>query len=180
MAAYKNIAGPNGTQDNIGGTTQRVYFAPISAFDSIAAAVDLGSETNMAELSEISTDHTFTGTKGFFKSYCTRDKGNVKGTIVGERDGRGMKFDGMFFVPGSVIATLGGTRKMKNDQFVFLFEQADGTLLQIGTERFPAEVSIEYDTAQNESGVRGTTFKVSGFESGPFIYTGAITLDTTP
>lgn len=173
---YTGLTGRNGVEDNIGGLTKQFWFAPKSYFTTIAKTKDLSDATAvLAELSEISDDHVFASLKGFHKCYCTRDMGEVKYTGAGERDGRSMPGKGTFFVPGLNISNLGVLRMLKNDELIILAEAADGKILQLGSERFPAEVRVsEGGSAKNESGVRGFMIEVDFFESGPQMYTGVI------
>lgn len=175
---YTGLTGRQGVEDNIGGLTKRFFFAPKSYFTTISKTKDLDDPTaTVDELSEISADHVFAVGKGFHTAYCTRDMGEVKYAGAGERDGRSIPGKATFFTPGLAIANLGQLRMLKNDELIILAELADGKLLQLGSERFPAEVRIsEGGSAKNESGVRGMMIEVDFFESGPQIYTGALTL----
>lgn len=176
VLAYVGLTGRNGVEDNIGGTTKQFWFAPKSYFTTISKTKDLSDGTaTLSELSEISDDHVFAVGKGFHKNYCTRDMGEVKYTGAGERDGRSIPGKATFFIPGLSINNLGILRMLKNDELIILAEAADGKILQLGSERFPAEVRIsEGGTAKNESGVRGFMIEVDFFESGPQMYTGVI------
>lgn len=173
---YDDITGLNGLEDNIGGISTRVFWAPKSWFATIGAVADFATATTASELVEISTDHTFTTGKGFLEIYSTRDKGKDEIATVGERDGKGSLNKGKIFNPGVNVAKLGQYRMMKNDSGIWLFELSDGVLIQLGSNRFPAEQSVKFDTAQNESGVRGTEIEVTAFESFIQVYTGAVTM----
>ncbi len=175
---YTGLTGRTGVEDNIGGLTKRYWFAPKSYFTTIAKTKDLSDATaTLAELAEISADHVFAVGKGFHVNYCTRDMGDVKYTGAGDRDGRSIPGKANFFTPGLAINNLGIMRMLKNDELIILAELADGKIVQLGSERFPAEVRIsEGGSAKNESGVRGMMVEVDAFESGPQIYTGVIDL----
>lgn len=176
--AYTGVTGPNGLNDNIGGLTKRWWFAPKSEFLSIAAALDFKDAvvgSTPSELVDISDDHTFDTGKGFITGYCTRDRGVMKATVVGDRDGRGSKMTAELFVPGTNATTLGQLRMIKNDSGIWLLEGADGIIYQAGSERFPCEATVEFDVAKNESGVRGTKISLDWFESFMTIYSGTIT-----
>lgn len=175
---YINQTGPNGTGDNIGGTATICYWAPSSWFTTIQDTEEnLSSVTAFAKLSQINTAHVFASGKGFVKVYNTLSSGSIKDTGTGERDGRSMKSEFTGFYPGSVAEWFGFLRMVKNDKGIFLVPQSDGTVRQIGTSLFPAEFIMEsFDTATQESGRRGTTYKVTSYSSGPQIYTPAIAL----
>jgi hypothetical protein len=178
---YSKITGLNGLEDNIGGITKRAWWCPERNFTTIEAVLDFTGiviGTTADELVEITEDHVHPVGEGFIEVYNTRDAGEVKGNTVGERDGRGSKMSGNVFVPGLNPLKLGNFRMMKNDSGIWLFEMADGIVIQLGSKRFPTEQMLEIGTAKNESGVRGTKITVDSFESFITIYSGTITIKT--
>lgn len=175
---YSDIVGPNGTEDNIGGATERWWFAPKDWFASIADVkkLDDGTATAFTDYSVIATDHTFTSGKGFIEIYCTPDKGSGSWAAQGETDGHSYKGTMKAFVPGINGTLLGMLRKLKNEKCIVLQELADGKVLQYGSPRFSAKVlATNIGTATNSSGVRGSEIEVTCMESGPVLYTGEIT-----
>jgi hypothetical protein len=170
---YENLSGPDGTTDNMGGILQKVYAAPIRYFDSIKKVAT--SPTTLAGLVDITDTHTFLTDMGFHKFYCTQDKGMVDAEPQGDRDGRSYKQDAKFFYPGSDSELHGFASMAKNDRFIFLAPMVDGTLMQIGTEDFPAEILGKFTTATNSGGVRGYEFTVSSMGPRNYIYKGTVT-----
>lgn len=175
---YIDLTGPNGTEDNVGGTIDRLYYAPKSYFTTIQDTDEnLSTATTFAELSEINTAHVFAAGKGFHTMYNTQDSGSIEYTRVGERDGFTMKGVAKFFYPGSKSEMLGWIRQAKNDQFIFLFPLPDGVVHQGGSTLFAALLSPEkFSTGTNGGGRRGTEFQVEWFCSGPILYKAAISL----
>jgi hypothetical protein len=176
---YQNHSGPNGTEDNIGGLTNRIWYAPKSAFAIIQDVKSLSDAavTDEAEYAEIATAHTFQTGKGFRQLYSTMDKGSVEAAPQGELDGRSFKLHGKGFYPGVDPKILGFFRKAKNDQFIVLCELADGTVWQIGSPRFSAYIlPSKIGSATNSSGIRGTEYEITSMESGAVIYSGTITM----
>lgn len=176
---YQDFTGPNATTDNMGGTTNRIFYAPKSYFTTIqdVLALDDPGATTLDEFAEITAAHVFAVGKGAHFLYCTLDKGTGEFNEQGELDGR--SFAGMLkgFTPGIDPALLGFFRMAKNDQFIFWPELPDGKLLQFGSPRFSAYMSAKkIGTATNSSGVRGTEWEVKSMESGPYLYSAALTL----
>lgn len=175
---YTNLGAPDGTADNMGGTTQRCYFAPISAFASIKTPT---VSTTLADIVKIIIAHTFNTGKCFNTSYITMDKGQLQSEPQGETDGKSLKQKFTFFYPGSKAEAHGFAAQCKNDNFIFLIEKPDSATSgyeQVGTEMFPAKITPKFDTGTNSSGVRGYTFEVEAMTDKQYIYTAAIS--TTP
>jgi hypothetical protein len=170
-------AGPDGTEDNIGGIVTEAYYAPLSYFDDIQdTAKHLGNFATYDELANVSADHTFLTGKGFHKIYNTQNTGTIEDTMQGERDGYSMKSVAKFFYPGSKDAFLGFLRKAKNDRFIWLFVMSDLKVRQFGTRLIPAYFKAEKGGTSNlEGGRRGYECMVETMSSGPMLYTGAIT-----
>lgn len=174
---YQNLLGPDGNEDNMGGTTQRAFLASINDFLSIKTPVS--NPTTFAEKCEIDGAHTFKTGKCFKKIYCTMDKGKLDLKSQGEIDGKSFKIEGEIFYPGSKSDAHGFAAQAKNDNFMLLIEHPDSEInghLQVGTEKFPAKISPEFTTATNSSGVKGFTFKFEAMASILNVYKNTITL----
>ena len=176
--AYTDFAGPVGQFENMGGTTQRVFYASIGDFLAIQKPVS--NPATFAEKSAISTAHTFKTGKCFKKIYCTMNKGKVDAKGQGETDGKSLKQEAEIFYPGSSAELHGFMGAVKNDSFVFLFETPDtddtGEYLQVGTEQFPAKFTGEYTTATNSEGVRGYNCKIESMTRIQYVYSAAVTV----
>lgn len=174
---YVSLLGPDGQSDNMGGLTQRLYFARVQDFLSIK--VPVAPFTTPDDLVTISTAHTFNTGKCFKKLYCTMDKGKLDAKGQGEIDGKSFKLEGEIFYPGSLADAHGFASQVKNDNFILLVEQpdsADNGHIQVGTEMFPAKISPEFTTATNSSGVKGYTFKFEAMSPRVYVYSGTIAL----
>lgn len=177
--AYSDIDAPDGQKDNMGGFTQRAYFAPVEDFLVIQKPVS--NPTTFEQLVEIATAHTFKSTKCFLKIYCTMDRGKLENKVQGETDGKSFRTEGEIFVPGSEAKAHGFAAAVKNGRFIILLEQSDSDVnghLQVGTEMFPAKIDPEFTVASNAAGVRGHVFKFYANTPRQYIYTAAIS--TTP
>jgi hypothetical protein len=173
-----HLLGPDGTTINIGGLTQRIWVAPIGWFSSIAKKKELNDSpapTDPAELINIDDDHTFILGKGFVQIYNTRDKGKVEYKNNEERDTNGATTEASIMHPGVSASVLGVLTIAENERLIALFEFVDGKRMQVGSERFYAELKFSFDGGNNESGYRGVTIKIKGFESSFQLYNGTIT-----
>lgn len=174
--SYINFTPPAGQDDNMGGLTQRVYFAPIADFAIIQKPV--ANPTTFEAKSEILTAHTFAVGKGFATAYCTMDKGKFDAKSQGDTDGKSFKLEGEFFYPGSKSKAHGLASAAKNDNFIILVEMPDSDVeghIQVGSEMFQAKIEPEFTAAQNSSGVRGYVFKYHSVTPTVCVYKAAIT-----
>jgi hypothetical protein len=178
---YDNLSGPDGSRDNMGGTTQRCYFAAVSKFLSIKTPV--ASPGTLAAVVEITTAHTFKTGGCFKKMYITQNKGKLDTKSVGDLDGKSFKQEFELFYPGSESEAHGFAAQAKNDNFIFLVEKEDSSVngfLQVGTEMFPAKVSPDFTTGTNESGVQGYMFKVEALATKQHVYKAAVSVTPAP
>lgn len=174
---YADLSAPDGTQNNMGGTTSRILFAPLTDFDAIEKPIAV--PVTLADLVSIVDPHTFVVTKGFLQAYATEDSGKLETKIQGERDGKSFRQEGEFFFPGSEAEAHGLAAQAKNDKFILMVESPDSETkgyLQVGTEMFPASIDPEFSTGTNASGRRGYIFKYSAMTDKQYVYTAAITL----
>jgi hypothetical protein len=174
MVDYADFPGPQGGADNMGGTKQFFYYAPIDYFDTIEKPDP--NDTSLEGKSIIPVSHTFQAGKGFHKMYCTIDKGNIEASQQGETDGHSYKQMAKYFYPGSDAAVHGLASRAKNDRFITLHEMPDGKVMQIGSEDFFAKISGKFGTGTNSSGIRGYEFEVASMAPDNYIYEGDITL----
>lgn len=176
-AAYTSFAGPSPRSNNVGGYTQRLFLAPLDYFTTVQRplALEDSSATTADQYVEIAIDHVMATGKTVKTFYGTRDKGTGKKEAVGERDGRGFKGSCKWFIPGVDLVLAGMMVMGKNDRWIIFEELADGTIMQGGSSRFPAELKATFDVASNESGLRGMELEFSFFESTLQFYTGVIT-----
>lgn len=171
---YKDIATPNGQAENMGGTKQRFFFAPLRYFDVIATVDPAG--TTLASKVEIANSHTFLPGHGFHKIYSTLDKGGVTNEPQGERDGRSFKQKYKGFTPGSDLALHGMMSLIKNEPCIVLVEESDGNINQIGSEDYYAEILPKYMTGETTAGLRGYEIDVESVAPVNYRYTGTIIL----
>lgn len=175
LSKLTSLEGPNG-EDNTPGLLGYVYFAPESWFTTIAKAPKYSAGQAKAGDSVLITDtHTFKPGFGWLKIYITLDSNQLKGAIVGERDGRGLKITFEGFHPGNKPESLEFLNLVKNIGGIMLVPDADETYLQVGAKGLPVELAPDFDSARLSSGRRGSIVKGEAYATGMRIYTGDIT-----
>lgn len=154
---------PDGVE-NPGGIASISGFALIGDFETIQAVKglkDVGA--TLENVSQIAVPHVFKPGKCMIKVYCTQKKGTVKSDAVGDWDGIGKKTTTSVFIPGIDAKVLGTVRLIECSNGIVFAQMSDGTIMQIGSERFPAKAKGSFDSSDNE-GVRGTTITFETYE----------------
>jgi hypothetical protein len=169
---YADVAAPESQANNMGGTKQRFWFAPISYFDTIAKPDP--NATTLAGTVDITDSHTFLPGKGFHKCYITLDKNGVTFKPQGERDGRSYAQEFKGFTPGSSSTVNGLLSRAKNDRFIVLVEETDGVVNQLGTEDYYAEMVGEFTSGNKSNDLRGYTITVTSVANDNYRYQGTI------
>ncbi|MGJ3236421.1 hypothetical protein [Marivirga sp.] len=167
---YKKLSRQN--KDNSPGVTTRAWMAPKRTFTSIAKPVD--PPVNPGDKIRISDDHEFDVADGFIQIYATQDTASISSEITGEMDSRGLSKTAEFFYPGLGAEALEFADEAKNDEWIILFENLDGTILQIGSEMLPAEITHALATGTLSSDKKGITFTVNNFGK-LYVYEGVVT-----
>ncbi len=172
-------AGPNGTSDNIGGTSGIIYGAATSLFTAAGITEPLAYTvaTTMVEMAENADDFVFATGGRFWEFYTTENTGKLTYKEQGDMDGKSYKPEGEIFYPGDELSFMGFMRWAKNQKFIFIIPMANGVMHQVGTRAFPASFTGEWESATNSAGVKGAKMKfTTAVVSGPMIYTGAVSL----
>lgn len=170
---------------NAPGVDRTIVFAPLSWFDTIAAAPD--TETTPGDDVVITTDHTFTVTsplRGFIKLYTTDRTGEYSWKQVGDRDSRG--FNLMFDAWVPYINQAFFSFVAKAVELMVLVRDVDcsdtPTWFQMGTACNPCTVEgSEFKTGKSGGdGKKGTTVKFEAYANKPLLYTGAVQYAAQP
>lgn len=171
---YADLLGPNGEENNMGGTKQIFYFA---RYDDIATFGAPAAEPATPDLKYvISTAHVMkTGTK-FQKMYTTIDTSEIEGALIGEIDGRSHNPILRFFYPGLRAEINQFINDCKNDKFIILVPLPDGTVYQIGEEGFPATIAPTPATGTTTGRGRGTNFEAMSYQPYLYIYDAEVPL----
>lgn len=157
-------------KDNTPGLKTKLYFAPESYF------AKGGIKKTGLNGVVISETHLFKPGKGFVEIYATLDGSEMKLDGTGERDSRGKAPAGEFYHPGNTVEAAIFDRVCKNQSGIMLYEELDGTIVQLGMEGLPVEITGAYTSGKVSGTRRGWTFSVSGYQNGMQHYTGEVTL----
>jgi hypothetical protein len=151
-----DILHPGGVENPSGlATTHGIaLFADMTTVQKAPDLSDGGA--TLLTIGKIATPHVFAAGKCMLKLYGTENKGEHKDDVVGDTDSQAIKDTGTLMIPGSKDS-LNGTARVLNCTTGLLFtEEADGTVRQHGSERFPCHFKMAYATGNNE-GYRGYT-----------------------
>lgn len=173
LSNLSHLGGLEGA-DNTPGLLGYILWAPVSWFATIAKAPKYDGTGTPGASAVITGNHTFKAGKGFLRLYITLDSNELKGEVVGERDGRGQKitFDG--FHPGNKAAALELVNIVKNVDGIMLVPDADGTYIQVGAEGLPVELAPSYGSGKLSGGRRGITVKGECYAIGIKLYEGDV------
>jgi hypothetical protein len=162
--------------DNTPGLLNYVLWAPTSWFTTIAKAPKYLPTAPAGTSAIIADTHEFKDGLGFLRIYLTLDSSELKGAVVGERDGRGQKIELEGFHPGNKAASLEFFNLVKNIDGIMLVPDADGTYIQIGADGLPVEMAPAYGSGKISGGRKGTTVKVECYAVGIKLYQGDVTM----
>jgi hypothetical protein len=170
---YADILGPDGTENNMGGTRQFLFFARHDDIATFAAPDPQDAETEDQYV--IGTAHTLKATKKFAKIYCTVDTSELEAALQGERDGKSNKLTLKFWHPGSKKDIIRFQNNIKNDKTLWIVPLSDGTMIQMGDEFWTCDVSPNFKANKN-SGSKGTEFTVECMMPSILIYEATVPL----
>ena len=171
---HKDLLGPDGTENNMGGTEQFFYIsshANILTFGTPAAA-----PVDPDDKYVIATAHTMKTGKKFAKIYGTIDTTELEQAMNGDVDGMSFKPTFKFFHPGSAKALIAFVNRVKNDKVVMLVPLADGTIMQIGSEKFVGYMKPAFKSDKTTGRGKGAEFECYAYQPDIMIYAAAIPL----
>lgn len=176
----KDIKWPQGRY-NPGGTV-KVYYAFKEDIDSFPVLADPETATTFESLVEYDSPIVMKSGKQFFELYCTLETGEIKSTLVGNRDGKGFENTMEISFPGSEAEFLGFQAASANRELVFIVIEKNKKARVLGSLEDPAtfdtnEASSGKTVADSRASVM--TFKASGATAPP-IYTSPLASILTP
>jgi len=172
MSSYKNLLGPDGSENNMGGTKQ--YLSFIRHSEILTWAVPALTPTDPDDKYVIATAHTCATGCNFAKLYTTNDTSELEAAMSGQIDGRSVKLTAKFFYPGSKKALIRFINESKSDTFLFLIPLTDGTIIQLGSADFCAYVSQTFKSDKTTGRGKGAEFTVECWMDNIYIYSAAI------
>ena len=167
------MTGPDGTEVNMGGTSQVAFFARVDDIASFSAAA-----ANAANPYVLTVPFIMKPGKKFHTLYITQDTGELDFGSNGEQDGKSFKPVLKAFYPGLSDDALQFTNDGKNDKFVLIVELPDGKMIQLGSARFFITLSPNFKTTTTSGRGRGYELEFMGYT--PYIYRYAAAVPLTP
>jgi len=151
---------PNGAENPSGLATMHGV-ALLPDFLTLQAADDLATVGATKDtIGSISAAHVFNTGKCMTKIYGTENMGDVTDAVVGSPDSQGGKITVTLMCPG-LTSDRQFMKRMLNSAVGILFTtQADGQVLQHGSELFPCHFKVSWKSDKNE-GYRGYTIEAS-------------------
>lgn len=169
---YKDLLGPDGTENNMGGTAQFFSFARHADHQTFAKPANAPVDPDDQYV--LTTAPTMkTGTK-YNKMYCTIDTSELESGSNGEIDGKSFKPVFKFFYPGSKKEALAFANRCKNDKFVVIVMLSDGTQVQLGGEFFCAFITPNFKSTTTSGRSKGWEFEVMAYQPDLMHITAAI------
>lgn len=172
---YSDLMGPDGTEINMGGTGQFLYWTPFA--DILTFATPAASP---ASQSILMTAHAMKSGKKFNQLYTTIDTSSLEHALNGDIDGLSFKPTLTCFYPGMSDGVVDFINKAKNDKFLFLVPLPDGKIVQIGDARFCAYIKPSPKTGKTTDRGRGTEFEIYAYQPNILIYNAAVPLTAAP
>jgi len=171
---YQHLTGPDGQEDNMSGTQQVLWWAPVRHFASIKKPSL--TPADLTEAVEITTPHTFLTGFCFQKLYGTLDKGEVNFDPQGEEDGISFVQKAKWFYPGAKSEAIGFASIIKNEPVIVIIPLSDGQKIQIGSEEFYAKFKPKFMTSNNGGSTRGHEFEISSMGPRNIVYNSTVSL----
>jgi hypothetical protein len=163
--------------ENMGGITQKVYFAFYADVDTWPTKPT--SPTTLAANAVLTGDVVMKAGKGFYELYITDDTGEFNIETVGEKDGKSFVQHLSFFHPGFNTNIVGLMNVAKNENLVFIVEDNNGIMFLMGDDSRPATLEGSPDgagTGKETSARRGISMEFTYKTSNNYIYAGTIPL----
>lgn len=170
---YKDLTGPDGTENNMGGTAQFIYWAPVG--DILTFAKPAVNATNPY----VNTQPFVMKTgKKFYTLYTTIDTSELELGSNGEIDGKSFKPSVKLFYPGLSDDAVMLINRIKNDKIIMLVPMADEAIIQIGSDKFFAFATPNFKSTTTSGRGKGTEIEIMSYQ--PNIYKYAATIPLTP
>lgn len=160
------------TSDNAPGLKKRVLVAPRSTFTALAEPGGAGAVAG--DTIVISDPHTFGASDGFIEMYTTLATAELTAELVGERDSRTINPKVTAFHPGLYAEALEFGKMAKDEEWIVLVEQLDGSFIQLGQDGLECEITYSLGSGKVDGGSKGITFNIESFGD-VFVYEGTIT-----
>lgn len=169
-------------QDNTAGIQQKIAIALLRDIATLPGPevenpLALGS-ASYSKLVTVSSNIVMNAYKKFIECYCTKEAGELKTELQGERDGKSFKSTLEVFMPGSKADFFGFVKLIKNSNLVAIIPDMDGQKYLLGDRKFGLQLaSFTWGTGKAAADRKGGTLTFDFNGNVPFyLFTGKIDL----
>lgn len=169
----KNL--PNG--ENMGGITQKVFFGYHE--DVLTWPTKPAAPASLEANAVLTGELVMKAGKRMFEMYITDDTGEFNIEPVGEVDGKSFVEHLVFFHPGLQKKILGFINAAKNENLVFIVQDAEGQMYLMGDKLRPAIYQGAPDgsgTSKETAGRKGLSAEFTYKTPNVYVYAGSIPL----
>lgn len=170
------IQPPFGTGPNLmPGMAQVLYFIGVNDIATFGAAPETPSNKKYT----ITTPIVPKVGKKFTKMYSSIEKGQLKYESLGSRDASGFKVTGTAYIPGDSDDLNYFANESQGDRFIVIEKRADGKMMQVGTEDFPATIRAAHDSETVTGDASGYNVNIEAYMPFKLNYDAAVQLTAT-
>jgi len=169
--------------DNMGGTLSYIYVALAEDIETWPIEPDPDSTEEMDALQVLTGSLACKSNKCFFKIKLEPEKCSIASEDVGPKGGIAQKHVLKIYKGDMAAKMLGFIRATNNQELVFEVPDANGQMIQIGSESYPARKQPEgtAGTGEGPEGESGAAMTFVSYGNGPaYILDSSITVPTTP
>lgn len=152
---YAAVLWPEGSP-NMGGTTNRAYFVPLSAIATFPAFPE--SPTEAGEFHTLAGELTLNAETNVVELYASYKSGTLNAEVEGEIDGKFFKLTPEFFHPGNQAEVVNFATSCVNTPGILFLAEKPGKYLVVGSPGHPVYLSPSFELGKVGEGRKGTTF----------------------
>ena len=169
---YKDMTGPDGSENNMGGTSSIIYYASVSDIltFSQASAVVGANPFVMTQAFVMKTG------KKFYQLYTTIDTSEIDAATNGGIDGKSFKPSFKMHHPGFSDDAILFMNTIKNDKLIMLIPLADGKIFQMGNDRFFCYANPAFKSTKVSGDGRGFDLEFMSWQPNLVTYAAAVPL----
>jgi hypothetical protein len=179
MANYSHLTTNSNPLAIKGGYKDKFYFCAVADFTTFGAPTSAGAA--LGDTLDITTAHTFTGTKGFYTYETKQQTVTVKSAAIGDPGAKLLKHTAEFTMLGDTSSTQEQLQRLLNAKVICLVKDANCLVatayIQLGDECTQPIFTVEFDGKTTAEGMK--EYKVTAeVVAAKYFYTAAVTLAT--
>ncbi len=164
-----NVAG----EMNFGGMQRKVYVAPLAWFTTVAPLDPIGAAGDSVK---ITGNHVFASGKGFVEVVLIPETVQYNNEPNGEVGSQGQTHK----IEGALAGHKAENEEFfawaKNDEFIAVAVDPDGTMIQVGSENLPARIKKKGGTGLPSAGKRQQDTEIMAYQDRMQFYEGTLTI----